>query len=131
MNYEDSPSTIATPTKLTPEEIAAQKKHSYLMWLLSGVVGMIFLILVALVVIAANLVVSSSKNPVKVEVPAIIEPLPPTISRPISKFASDAGVLSLADSLTKLRSEIDSVDLFETQLAPPSIDLNIRVTIQQ
>jgi predicted PurR-regulated permease PerM len=139
-NISGSIAATATATEIkpllkNPPGGALRAEPNYLLWILSGAIGLIFLVLVAAVVIAANLVISSAKNlPKLTPTPApVAEVTPPIIhnANPISQFATDAAVLSLSSDLKKLRQDIDSIDLFETQLSPPSLDLSIRVTIQE
>lgn len=129
----DEPNLLS-PTSLNPQpgEAPLPKKKNYLLWILSGIIGLVFLVLVALIIIAANLVISSAKNLPKAETSTKVETLTPVTPtpKPISKFATDSAVLSLAENISKLRTDIDSVDLFESQLVPPSLDLSISVTIQ-
>lgn len=47
-----------------------------------------------------------------------------------SKLASDSAVLRLRSDLEGFASELDRIDLIEPQLAPPNIDLNIKVEIK-
>lgn len=45
----------------------------------------------------------------------------------VSKFASDADLLKLRDAAKALGTKIDTVDLFEPQISPPNLDLNLRI----
>ncbi len=110
------------------ELVAKQAKHQrFVMWLIAGIVGLMFALVLSLLIIGINLIINSAKN--------ISSPPPPTpvIEAPTptavfqSKFATDAGVLKLRDDLTKLQTDIDSVDLFEPQLASPNLDLKISI----
>ncbi len=59
--------------------------------------------------------------------PASVTQTVPTLPPPSSKFATDAGVLKLRDDLKTLMGRIDSVDFFESEISPPSLDLNIAI----
>ncbi|MCL4397510.1 hypothetical protein M1403_00530 [Patescibacteria group bacterium] len=111
------------------EETAQKKKPKNMtLWLISGIVGLMFMVVLGLILVGVSLIVSSARNltPTKpAPEPAVTEsaPLPPKISR----FASDSAVLDLQSGVGKLRSDIDTTDLFEPQLTPPNIDLNISI----
>lgn len=128
MNLDNS------PLPSTQKQPPVAKKPNYLLWVLSGIIGLIFLLIIAAIIIAANLIISSAKNlpnwnSLQNAPPAEIVPPPTTITDHAPRFATDPAILSLSSNLKELRAEIDAVDIFETQLSPPSLDLNIRVTI--
>lgn len=103
-------------------------KQNYFMWILAGVVITMIILVIALIIFGVNLLVNSLK-PISINTPApIVNEQPVIISKTVSKFATDAGVLKLREDINKLRSDIDSVDIFEPQLSPPNIDLNIAIT---
>lgn len=111
------------------EPIPKKKPLNYTLWLISGVVGLMFAAVLALIIIGVNLITSSTKNtPVPASRPVEItqaEPLP--VKR--SRFATDSAILKLQQDLRVLRQDIDSTDLFESQLSAPNIDLDITIKI--
>ncbi|MEK7565631.1 MAG: hypothetical protein AAB506_01125 [Patescibacteria group bacterium] len=56
--------------------------------------------------------------------PPVFEPVKP---KEKSKLATDSAVLKIADDLSAFQQELNRLDLLEPQLAPPSIDLNIKI----
>ena len=115
--------------ELSKDEILAkQAKHQrFVMWLIAGIVGLMFALVLALLIIGINLIINSAKNisAPPPPTPVIEAPTPTAVFQ--SKFATDAGVLKLRDDLTKLQTDIDSVDLFEPQLGSPNLDLKISI----
>lgn len=60
--------------------------------------------------------------------PQPLPTLPPTpvpTSMPVSPFATDSAILELKLKLKDLSSQIDQTDMDETDLLPPSLDLNV------
>lgn len=114
------------PTK--DDLVAKQAKHQrFVMWIIAGVVGLMFAVVLALIIIGVNLIINSSKNLTQAPAPApVVEAPTPTVTFH-SKFATDSGVLKLQTDLTQLQSDIDTVDLFEPQLASPNLDLKISI----
>ncbi len=107
-----------------------EPKRSYLPWAVGGVVIVFIIIIVILTTVGINLIISSRQNrpaplPTAPEVPEITPPAPPKTS----KLASDSGLLNLKVDLLKLGAQIDSVDLVEPQLSPPSLDLSISIRL--
>lgn len=108
-------------------------KKNYFVWILAGLSGLILVSLIILIIFGFRVLVSSAKNinfnfnssppPPKAE--EFVAPPPK-----ISPYATDSGILKLRSDLQKLRSDIDSVDIFEPQLSPPNIDLNINIKPQ-
>ena len=105
-----------------------QNKKSYLVWILGGITGVLVLTVIILLVVGANMIFNAAKNinfnppPPAPKAEEFVAPPPK-----VSKFATDSGILKIRGDLVKLRSDIDSVDIFEPQLSPPNIDLNIKI----
>lgn len=65
------------------------------------------------------------------------EPTPPVVETPIAtptaatKYATDAGLLKLQAALASTSAQVDSIDLFEAEIAPPNLDLSINIPPQQ
>ncbi len=131
------PTSPPVPTPVSSDlaaEVIAKtarlKPRNFLVWAITGAVGLLFAVVLALIIIGVNMIISSSKNvnlnqpqpPPETAQPAAVPPK-------ISKFATDSAVLGLRDGLAKLRSDIDSNDPFEPQLAPPSLDLGISIPV--
>lgn len=111
----------------TRQEFLDRRKNSYTLWVISGVIGLLFTIVIGLIIVGANLLVSSANNfnlrPQTVKPPE--EQAVTSLKK--SRFATDSAVLKLRGDILKIRTDIDSVDLFETQITPPNIDLNISI----
>jgi hypothetical protein len=129
MEHPDAQRIIfQNPEARSREEILTQKKqNNYILWLITGVIGLMFTLVVALIIVGVNLITRNNTSTISTPTPTIVEEQPITTIVSKSKFATDAGVLKLREDLTKLRSDIDTTDLFETQLSPPNIDLNITI----
>lgn len=108
-------------------------KKNYLVWALTGFSGLILISLIFLIIFIFNLLVSSARN---INFSFVSPPPPPKaeefVAPPpkISPYATDSGILKLRSDLQKLRADIDSIDIFEPQLSPPNIDLNINIKSQ-
>ncbi len=55
---------------------------------------------------------------------ALITPTP-TLTFPASRWATDAGVLTIETDLKAVENDLDNVDLQEIKLQPPILDLEI------
>jgi hypothetical protein len=51
-------------------------------------------------------------------------PLPTTIINP-SKYATDSAILEIESQIIQTESDLNSVDLNESELTPPSLDMNV------
>ncbi len=93
--------------------------------LIASALGIVFLL-------AATLILSLFLRPAP-STPAPPPPPPSTVVPPIippktpTKWASDGGVLLLKESLSSVSAQVDSVDLYEPELSPPTIDLGISI----
>lgn len=105
-------------------------KKNYLVWALAGIAGVTLITLIILIVLGAKLLISNL--PVFVSTPAPVTKIEEFVAPPpkISPYATDSGILKLRSDLQKLRSDIDSIDIFEPQLSSPNIDLNISIKPQ-
>lgn len=105
-------------------------KKNYFVWILAGISGLILITLITLIVLGAKLLISNLPVfvPTPPPAPKIEEFVPPPPK--ISPYATDSGILKLRSDLQKLRSDIDSIDIFEPQLSSPNIDLNINIKPQ-
>lgn len=56
--------------------------------------------------------------------PPMFEPI---LSKDKSKLATDAAVLKTTSDLSAFQQELNRLDLLEPQLAPPSLDLQIKI----
>lgn len=93
------------------------------------VVVFILMVVVTGVLIGVAMILSASKStPAPVPAPVVQTITPPTAQ--VSKFASDSGLLKIRDDLKTLQSKIDTMDLFEQQITPPTLDLNISIPPQ-
>ena len=113
--------------QISKEEIIAKtKSQSLFLWVLVGAVGALLVIVILLIVVGINLITRSNEN---TNIPVTITPTeaPPAVILPPSKFATDPAVLKFRDDLNTLRTDLDAIDLFETQLSPPSLDLKISI----
>jgi hypothetical protein len=88
---------------------------------LLSVVALILFLVLPILLRPKPTIIETPPPPIKVEVPPVASPA----AR--SKFASDAGVLKIRDDLKRTNINLDSVDLFEPQLTPPTIDTDISV----
>lgn len=92
----------------------------------------IFSTVLFLAIVAVGLYVGFSliSKPAKITPIPIVEPPPPPaqiIPAVPSKFASDSALLKIREDLKKTQGDIDTVDLFDAQISPPSIDLGIQI----
>lgn len=65
-------------------------------------------------------------------IPETLPPQNPPMFEPVlpkekSKLATDAAVLKTAGDLSAFQQELNRLDLLEPQLAPPSLDLQIKI----
>lgn len=104
-----------------------KSRPSYTVWLIVGLAGTIIFLLVVVAVIGIGIIVTSrNKPPVPVTPPpVVVEPTVPQATP--SAFATDSGLLKIRADLLDLRTQIDAIDYFEPQIAPPTIDLNINI----
>lgn len=101
-------------------------KKNYLVWILAGLSGLIFVAIIVLLISFAKNINSNFNQPSPLpKVEEFITPPPK-----ISPYATDSGILKLRGDLQKLRADIDSIDIFEPQLSSPNIDLNISIKPQ-
>lgn len=99
------------------------------MLLIIVAVVLVLMVVVTGVLIGVALILSSTKN-TPAPVPTVIEqPITPPAAK-VSKFASDSGLLKIRDDLKTWQTKIDTMDLFEQQITPPSLDLNISIPPQ-
>ncbi len=93
------------------------------------IVAVIFFALIVItgVLIGVAFILSGAKPSTTQPSPAPVEQTitPPTT--PVSKFATDAGLLKIKSDLNTAQQGIDSMDLFEQQITPPVFDLNISI----
>lgn len=115
----------APPPK--PSAPPAKPPRNYTLWLfIAGIV--IFIIVVSLALIVGSSIFLSLLKPPAQPQPEPAAPVIMVTPKIESKFASDSAVLQIRDSAKSLQTDIDSVDLVEPELSPPSLDLNIRIT---
>ncbi len=116
------------PTQPVPvmQEMNQQRKV-----LVIAAVAVSILLITTLIAITTTVIVLRNQKPIapvtppEVATPAAI-PVPPP-----SRFATDAGVLSLREAIATLSGKVDSIDLFETDITPPNLDLNLNIAPQR
>jgi hypothetical protein len=93
--------------------------------IIGGTVAFLIIIIVGLIIGLTLL-----PKPVKKDATPVIPPAPlqeaPIIKSP-SRFASDSGLLKIESDLKSIRTKIDTTDLFDAQISPPNLDLNINI----
>lgn len=96
-------------------------------WIIVGIVVLILLVLTIALATMTILLINKQNN-LPSPSSSIVEQSP-VLPNKISKFASDSAILELGNRAKKIMIEIDSVDLIEPEISPPSLDLNIRLPI--
>lgn len=109
------------------DDMARQRKILVLAAVAIGV-----LLLTTIVAVISTIIVLRNQRPLD-QAPTSPEVAPPAaILIPLpSRFATDAGVLELKDKIASLSGQIDSVDLFETEIIPPNLDLHLSIAPQR
>lgn len=87
-------------------------------------------VLILAIGIGATIVALMPRTYVPVNPPLNNYPVTQIVLKAKSKLASDSAVLQLKSDLEGFSSELERIDLVEPQLAPPNIDLNIKVEIK-
>ena len=84
-------------------------------------------LVVFVLVLSAVLVLElAKKKPETTTQPTEPPPAPTeTLSRLHSRWATDSGVLKLEEDLKNLSEELKNVDLKESQLSPPVLDMDV------
>ena len=90
-----------------------------------GVLAIITTVAVVTTIIILN------RQPVATPTPptTVIE-TPITAPAAVTKYASDAGILKLQTLLATTSAQVDAIDLFEAEIAPPVLDLSINIAPQ-
>ncbi len=109
------------------QEEPIKKPVNYTLWLISGVVGLMFMIVLGLILVGVSLVISSGRNIGQTPVPKEKMEEPAPLPAKKTPLATDSAVIKLQSDLGRLRSDIDSIDLFEPQLTLPNFDLDISI----
>lgn len=96
--------------------------------LILAIVAIVILLTTTIAAVTATVIVLRQKAPAPAPVTSTPESAPITTppSQP-SKFATDTGLLKLRDDIKNLSGRVDSVDLFEPEITPPNLDLNIKI----
>lgn len=109
-----------------------RKKPDIALWLVIGGLGL-FLIVAVVGIIAGFNILRSAMN--RLPPPPLPEfsnqqfTPPPVSELPLSSpSASDEAIVTLREEIKSLRVQIDSLDVFEPQISPPNLDLDITVT---
>ncbi|OGG06315.1 hypothetical protein A2872_01130 [Candidatus Gottesmanbacteria bacterium RIFCSPHIGHO2_01_FULL_42_12] len=108
-------------------EIILEKKPIFI-----GKPLVVILIVVSVFVLAVGIGIGVTVfSPRKVDRVVTINPEPNIVTTPNtqtqSKFVNDSAFLRLKSDIAGFASELDRIDLTEPQLAPPNINLNIKV----
>jgi len=112
---------MADPLNAKPME-----QKNYLLYIIAGALVVLIIMAVIGVVVGTALIVNFQRN-LKPVATTKVEPTPTLTPLPGKKYASDSAVVKLRDELIKLRTEIDTMDYFEAQIVPPSLDSKIRI----
>jgi hypothetical protein len=123
---------VELPVEQTPEPpiniVPPKPQPNYLSWMMIGIGLTIIFLLIVVAVIGAGIIsttLQNKNNQVSVAPPETTQPTTPQATP--SAFATDSGLLKIRADLLDLRSQIDAIDYFEPQIAPPTIDLNINI----
>lgn len=107
-----------------PTTPAPQKNN--LVWFIVGGIAAFLIIVFTGVIVGVTLIQRAIPKPIAT--PPEQTSVPPVITAPITpRWATDAGVLKIRDDLRTLQGKIDTIDFFEPQISPPSIDLGISI----
>lgn len=102
-------------------------KKNYTLWfVVGGIIAFLFIVIVG-VFVGVSIMSNAIKNAQVTPTPEPTVVLEPTIVIQANKFATDPGVLKIRDDLKTVLGKIDSVDLFEPQIAPPAVDLGLNI----
>ena len=89
------------------------------------------LIVITGIMIGVAFIMSGAKNIAPPPTPtSSTEPAVSVPSASGSKYASDSGLLKIKSDIEAQQQKINSMDLFESQITPPSLDLNISIAPQ-
>lgn len=95
-----------------------------------NIIGKTLMILLAISLFAALILIVSQvnkKTPTTTDSSSVIVPTPtPTETRPQSRWATESGVLEIEANLKNLSDELVKVDLKESRLFPPVLDMKVK-----
>lgn len=114
------------PVDPPPPVVVAKTKVNKTIYFIIGGIVLFILIIVTGLYVGFSLI----SKPVKVVPTPIVTPPPPPVvevPRIPSKFASDSALLKIREDIKKTQADIDTVDLFDAQISPPTIDLGIQI----
>lgn len=88
---------------------------------------MVLLVVFVLTVSLAVILEVSRKKPQTTIAPPENAPTPsPVVNRPFSRWATDSGVLAIESELKTLSEDLKNVDLKESGLLPPVLDMEVK-----
>lgn len=94
--------------------------------LISKILMSLLLVLMILLVVVIFLETRKT-GPTSSEQTPTPTPTPtPIVTRPVSKWATDQGVLTIEAGLKDLSAEIEQTDLKESNLLPPVLDMQVK-----
>ena len=115
---------------LSATPVPPKPKHNYTLWLAIGA-GVSFVILIVFGIAAGISIMLQAAQSRPVPLPPTSTATPAAVVKTPSAFATDSGLLEIKTNLTNLQNQTDSVDLIEPQIAPPNLDLKIRIQPNQ
>ncbi len=127
INYQNFETISAKETSVSPESSLEPKKRGFKLKK-KKLILVIVLAVSFLILISVGLIILNQQG--RTILPTQISPTPtPTpiveqITNP-SPYATDSAVLQTEEELKKLESELQEVDLKETNLTPPVLDLDV------
>lgn len=121
------PQLNPTPTPITPTPDPTRERK---ILIIAAVVSTLMLLITVIAIVTAVLALRRQPPANPAPVPTASEPTtaPPTT---LTKYATDAGLLKLRSNLATLSGQVDTVDLFEAEIASPNLDLSISIPPQQ
>ncbi len=91
-----------------------------------GKILMVLLLVLTLTVAVILVVETRKQNPtMTIGLPSAFLPTP-VAKQPLSRWATDSGVLEIEGNLKALSSDVQNTDLKESNLMPPSLDMEIK-----
>lgn len=126
-NQNQTPPPVAPNVPLDDAPPVVKPKRDMTIFFIAGGV-IIFLIIIIVFLILGLSLLRRPKSASNTTAPTVTTPPPaPAPPPPPGKFASDSAILKIRDEMKAVKVSIDSMDLFDAQIAPPNLDFSIKI----
>lgn len=120
----NSQEPTAAPSLNPPNEPKTLNKNRT--WLILGIV-IGTLVLITIIAITSTILVLSNRSVPPPAPPPTVTTTPTPIPVIPTKYSTDSAILKLRDDLKSLMAKTDTVDLVEPEIAPPNLELNLKI----